>query len=380
MKKTIKFVDLFCGIGGFHSAIENGECVLACDIDEDAMNVYEKNYKVTPFNDITKLDEKNIPTHNLLCAGFPCQSFSKAGKQNGFSETRGTLFFEIERILRHHKTKYILLENVRNLVSHDDGNTWKVITKTLKDIGYRLTAEPLVLSPNDLGTPHLRPRVFIVGKYEPDNVDTPLTISIPKKKSISIYSLLDKSVDPVYNISKYEDKVLTIWDDFYKGLNEKTIGFPIWADFFKCTDDLTVLPAWKRTFIEKNMTLYKNNKSFIDSWLTKNNNLDMLSPSHRKMEWQASTKISSVFEGIIQFRPSGVRIKAPSSFPALVAMVQIPIIGKFKRRLTPRECARLQDFPDTFVMDSNDKQAYKQFGNGVNVKVVKAVIDELLKQ
>jgi DNA (cytosine-5)-methyltransferase 1 len=100
----------------------------------------------------------------------------------------------------------------------------------------------------------------------------------------------------------------------------------------------------------------------------------------QKFEWQASTSINSVFEGIIQLRPSGVRIKKPSSFPALVAMVQIPIIGKLKRRLTPRECARLQNFPDTFILDTDQKQAYKQFGNCVNVKVIQSVWEQLLKE
>jgi DNA (cytosine-5)-methyltransferase 1 len=374
----IKFIDLFCGIGGFHSAI-NGECVLACDIDEKAMEVYKNNYGINPFNDITKLKEHDIPKHDLLCAGFPCQSFSKAGKRNGFSETRGTMFFEIERILRYHTPKFIILENVRNLVSHDDGNTWKVITSVLKDIGYRLTAEPLIVSPTDVGTPQLRPRVFIVGKYDPINKEKSLDISIKKKKVVSIYSILENNVDKKYNISKKEEDILTIWDEFYKGIKEKTIGFPIWVDFFNFNGDLSVLPKWKSGFIEKNIDLYKNNKNFIDAWLKKYNNLADLNPSQRKFEWQASTTISSVFDGIIQFRPSGVRVKKSSSFPALVAMVQIPIIGKLKRKLTPRECARLQNFEDTFIPSSDDRQAYKQFGNGVNVKIVKELWDQLQK-
>ena len=121
------FIDLFAGIGGFHLAMEElgGKCVFASEIDPDAITTYEQNIGMTPAGDITKIAATDIPPHDVLCAGFPCQPFSKAGKQEGFEdETKGTLFFDIERILLHHHTKYIILENVRNLVSHDNGNTF----------------------------------------------------------------------------------------------------------------------------------------------------------------------------------------------------------------------------------------------------------------
>ena len=375
----IKFIDLFCGIGGFHSAIKDGECVLACDIDKDAMIVYENNYGIKPYNDIKKLNVEDIPSHDLLCGGFPCQSFSSAGKQKGFLDSRGTLFFEIEKILRYHKPKYIILENVKGLVSHDDGNTWLVITTILKDIGYRLMGVPLFVSPVDVGTPQLRPRVFIVGKYEPENVNIPLVINIPKTKISDIYKLLDTKVDAKYSITKYEKMVLTIWDEFYKGIKETIIGVPAIVEYFTFNGDMTNFPLWKHQYVKRNIELYNNNKSFIDGWLKKWNNLDGLIPTHKKFEWQAGNKINSIFEGLIQFRPSGVRVKAPTSFPALVAIVQTSVVGKYERRLTPRECARLQDFDDTFIIDSVDKNAYKQFGNSVNVKVVETVWNELKK-
>ena len=178
-----KFIDLFAGIGGFHQAMVQlgGECVLASEIDKYAIETYEENYHINSQIDICDLKEEDVPEHDVLCAGFPCQAFSKAGKQEGFDdETRGTLFFEIERILKHHHPKYIILENVRNLASHDKGRTWKTIEEHLHKAGYRLTPKPLIVSPHHFGTPQLRERVVILGIYDPENVDDPLMIDLGK--------------------------------------------------------------------------------------------------------------------------------------------------------------------------------------------------------
>lgn len=384
-----KFIDLFSGIGGFHLAMEQlgGECVFASEIDEYCNALYKKNYGMTSDINIRDVDEKNIPKHDVLCAGFPCQAFSKAGKQDGLEDkTRGTLFFEIVRILKYHHTKYIVLENVRNLVSHDHGRTWEIIQSSLRELGYRTTAKPLILSPHYFGIPQTRERVIILGKYDPDNVDEPIEIDfgpLTKKEDNSIYDVLTKGkVDESYYISDYETEVLQAWDEFYQGIDLKIIGFPIWADYFKYKGSFDDMPDWKVTFIKKNMTLYKNNKPFIDSWLKKYNNLKHFAPTHHKMEWQCGTTISSVWDAVIQFRPSGVRIKKPDCFQALVAMVQIPIIGKYRRRLTVEEAARLQSFPvddkkRPFISDENKQQAYKQFGNSVNVEVIRRAAEQL---
>ena len=385
-----RFIDLFSGIGGFHQAMEQlgGTCVLASEIDDACNNLYKQNYGMTSAVNIRDLDEvKDIPDHDVLCAGFPCQTFSKAGKQAGLEdETRGTLFFEIVRILREKHTKYIVLENVRNLVSHDNGNTWRVIQENLKNLGYRLTKEPLIVSPHQFGIPQLRERVIILGKYCPEKVNEPLNIKIEahkKKEDCSIYDIVtDKEVDEKYHISEYEEKVLTAWDEFYKGVDIKVIGFPVWADYFKYSAAPAEYPGWKKEFVQKNIDLYQRNKAFIDSWLEKYDGLKEFSPTHHKMEWQAGTAIDSIWEGVIQFRPSGIRVKTPTCFPALVAMVQIPIIGKYRRRLTVEEAGKLQSFPNPtreetemgknhFLCDSNDQQAYKQFGNSVNVDVIR---------
>lgn len=387
MKKKFKFIDLFAGIGGFHQAMEQlgGECVFASEIDKYAIESYKENYGIDSDINIRDIDEKDIPQHDVLCAGFPCQTFSKAGKQEGFKdETKGTLFFEIERILKHHKTKYIILENVRNLVSHDSGNTWKTIYNHLTKLGYRLTKEPIIISPHQLGIPQLRERVVILGIYDPENTNKNLEIELPeliKKDDNDIASILEtKKVSSKYYISDYEKMVLTAWDEFYKGIKETVIGFPIWAVYFNGFTKTEDLPKWKLDFINKNINLYKNNKEFIDEWLKKYNYLKDFSPTHKKMEWQAGNSIKSLWDGLIQFRPSGIRVKKPTCFPALVAMVQIPIIGKYKRRLTVREAARLQSFPDSFIPNQNDQQAYKQFGNAVNVNVIKTMAEKLFNE
>ena len=378
-----KFIDLFAGIGGFHQAMEQlgGECVFASEIDKYAIKTYYKNYGINSDCNIRDVKEEDIPEHDVLCAGFPCQTFSKAGKQLGFKdETKGTLFFEIERILKHHKTKYIILENVRNLVSHDNGNTWNTIYQHLKDIGYRLTPKPIIISPHQLGVPQLRERVVILGVYDPENKNKDLEIDLNanvSKDENNIHDIIiSEEVEKEYYISAKEEYILNAWDEFYKGINQKTIGFPIWADYFQ-KESSEEMPKWKQDFIRKNNELYLSNKEFINSWLEKHNNLEEFTPTQRKMEWQAGTSIESLWDGLIQFRPSGIRVKKPTCAPALVAMVQIPIIGKYKRKLTVREAARLQSFPDTFIPDDINQQAYKQFGNAVNVNVIKAAAEML---
>ena len=372
-KEKFKFIDLFAGIGGFHVAMSNlgGECVFASEIDTYAIETYLENYGINSGNDITKVDPKTIGDYNVLCAGFPCQPFSKAGTQLGFTdEIKGTLFFEIVRLLQETQPEYLILENVRNLVAHDSGNTYSVIMKTLDKIGYTVNDTPIIMSPHQLAIPQLRERVYILGIRKDLGVAN-IKVELPngKKQDLSIYSsdILEEAVDPKYNISEYEEKVLNAWDDFYRGIKEKIIGFPIWSSEFKETYDVSDYPKWKQEICRKNRDLYKNNKEFIDSWLIKYNNLEEFTPTDRKFEWQAGNSIDTIWEGLIQFRPSGVRVKRPDSFPALVAMVQISIIGRLRRRLTPREAARLQSFPDSFIPNKNDKQAFKQFGNAVNV-------------
>ncbi|HOP03060.1 MAG TPA: DNA cytosine methyltransferase [Tenuifilaceae bacterium] len=380
-KKSFRFIDLFAGIGGFHVAMGQlgGECVFASEIDKFAIETYRQNFNIDAENDITKVEESNIPKHDVLCAGFPCQAFSKAGKQNGFDDTRGTLFFDIQRILKYHRPKYILLENVRNLVSHDGGRTWQVIHKTLCDLGYLIPDKPIIISPHQIGVPQLRERVLIPGVLKNSIKVHELNFDIPsaKRNQTSSLNILNGTTSTEYQITEYEDYVLSAWNEFLIGLNQKILGFPVWASEFGKNEKISNLPRWKQEIVEKNRNLYKSNKKHIDSWLRKYNNLNDFVKTHRKFEWQAGEDIKSVWEGIIQFRPSGIRVKRPTEFPALVAMVHVPIIGWQKRRITPREAANLQSFPNDFIINPNKQQAFKQFGNSVNVSVVKFIAGQL---
>ena len=161
----MKFVDLFCGIGGFHIALSNNDnkCVMACDIDKECRIVYKKNFNMEPLGDINDIKIKNIPDFDILCAGFPCQSFSHAGKQKGFKEARGTLFFNICEILKYKKPKYFILENVKNLYTHNKGKTWKIIYDSLIELGYYTYEKPIMTNPLHFGIPQNRDRVFIIG-------------------------------------------------------------------------------------------------------------------------------------------------------------------------------------------------------------------------
>lgn len=246
-----------------------------------------------------------------------------------------------------------------------------------------MTPIPIIISPHQLGIPQLRERVVILGIYDPDNADKDLIINfddLKTKEQNSIYDVLDDGdVEDKYYISEKEEYVLEAWDEFYQGVEETVIGFPIWAEYFRDKDIEDGFPAWKVEFIKKNKKLYENNKEFIDAWLDKYDNLRSFTPTQRKMEWQAGDKIESLWDGVIQFRPSGIRVKTDYTFPALVAIVQVPIVGRYRRRLTVREAARLQSFPNTFIPDADDHQAYKQFGNAVNVDVIKTAAEKLFE-
>ena len=382
-KNKFTFIDLFCGIGGFHQAMESlsGECVFASDIDADCRKTYENNYGIKPQGDITKIEAKDIPAHDVLCAGFPCQSFSKAGNRRGFEdETKGTLFFDVCRILDFHKPKYALLENVRNLASHDHGNTWKVIHDSLEKIGYNLLPEPVIFSPHYIGIPQHRERVYIMCIRKDVGEIRPFSFDKSKVQSCSIETILqnDNEIPSIqeYRISTDMENLIDLWNEFLQSIKvERLPGFPIWTDRLLDLDtneDLTQYPTWKQNFILKNNELYVENRKFINDWLKRANKNPLFFGAKAKLEWQAgNTDTPDIWNQIFQLRPSGIRVKVNTYFPALVAIVQTSIIGSRRRYLTPRECARLQSFPDTFKYDSKLAQAYKQFGNAVNVECVK---------
>lgn len=204
-KETIKFIDLFCGIGGFRIAFEEAceeneiqaECVFSSDIDKYAQESYEANFGEKPAGDITKINEKDIPVHDILFAGFPCQPFSIIGQMKGLNDTRGTLFFDIARIIKEKEPKAFILENVKQLVGHDKGKTLKVIVQSLKDLGYHVQYS--VLNALDFGLPQKRERVVIVGHKEP----ILFTFPNPEKPYKSLTEILENKVDEKYFASDY---------------------------------------------------------------------------------------------------------------------------------------------------------------------------------
>jgi DNA (cytosine-5)-methyltransferase 1 len=204
-REKLKFIDLFCGIGGFRVAFEEAceendiqpDCVFSSDIDKYAQESYEANFGEKPFGDITKIDENDIPDHDILFGGFPCQPFSIIGQMKGLNDTRGTLFFDIARIIEAKKPKAFILENVKQLVGHDQGKTLKVIVQSLKDLGYHIQYS--VLNALDYGLPQKRERVVIVGHREP----IMFTFPNPEKPYKSLNEILETKVDKKYFASDF---------------------------------------------------------------------------------------------------------------------------------------------------------------------------------
>jgi len=182
--KKIKFVDLFCGIGSFHYSFKKmgWECVMACDIEKSARDTYNGNYNIMPLDDICEIDPKNIGNYDILCAGFPCQPFSQAGKHLGFNDERGTMFAQVMKFVIHHKPKVIILENVQGLLNHDDGRTFEKIQLDIKNENYDITYK--ILKCSDYGIPQMRKRLFIIGI----------------KKDIQIKS----DIHNIFDLKKYE--------------------------------------------------------------------------------------------------------------------------------------------------------------------------------
>ena len=404
---SFTFIDLFAGIGGFHAALGamGGECVYASEIDKDASRIYQRNWGMMPDGDITLAanDEvMEVPPHDVLVGGFPCQPFSKSGKQMGMEETRGTLFWNIAKIVEVHKPKIVLLENVRNIAGPRHIHEWEVIISTLRQLGYRVSSEPLVVSPHLIrrdfgGRPQVRDRVFIAATLMPRGKKDFSNPSIPDlspvmmnwdpqswklSKDLPLDKLTTSAAKKDVALSETEIKWLEAWNEFVEIMRvelngERLPGFPIWVDEWVESASLKIpfgTPDWKRNFLVKNADFYTKHKKALNPWLKKWNNLEDFPPSRRKLEWQAQDA-KNLWETVLHFRPSGIRAKRPTYLPALVAITQTSIIAKQKRRITVREAARLQGLPDWFdFVDQTNSLTYKQLGNGVNVGAVYNVV------
>lgn len=419
---NFRFIDLFCGIGGFHQAMTmlGGRCVFASDINELCRKVYSQNFAskndFVVYGDIVKaIEEKVIPEFDVLCGGFPCQTFSKAGNQKGFEvvekengkkDERGQLFYRIIDILKEHpECNYVVLENVRNLA--DKKENWDVICTELKEQGFVITEEPIIESPHNFGVPQVRDRVFILGIREsaldkrkklPKGYLTRDVLGIDEQvdrcpeKGNCLPGIVEKNVDSKYYVSEDIEKLLEAWEEFRA--NVKGLCSPFWLhkagvgiydrEQYCCDENIGYqdMPDWKKTMVMRSRIMYENNSEFIDGWIKKH---DMRSKSliHQKFEWNCGKDCKSIKDGIIQIRQSGVRVKRPNYFPSLVAMNNTPIIwdqetSKF-RYFTPKESAKLQSFKADYLFGESDAVTYRQLGNSVNVKLVRMFAEALFK-
>jgi len=437
-KFEFKFIDLFAGIGGFHQAMTlfGGKCVFASEIDEECKKQYEKQFRMKVHGDINNC-MKDIPSFDVLCGGFPCQTFSKAGNQEGFEdEVKGKLFYRIVDILKAHpECKFLILENVRNLA--DQKAFWDVIQKELRELDFFITQDPIIESPSSFGIPQNRERVYILGIKKTLRNTSKLTNGWIHTDDLHLDSFRKPCADGValspefieYGSEKGKTKaidakemaVISAWEYFKKNiLPNKQIGSPIWLDFFgigygkdqteafyqKCgyykqlvkakkkdyEDEKKetlinkkgyiweLTPDWKKHFIERNRAMYLEHQSSIDDWYAENEK-NLTQKVYRKFEWNCGPNYRDFKECIIQFRQSGLRIKRPDTFPSLVAIVNTPIIWdkelKLFRRITLREAANLQSFRKNYDFVCDERTSYKQLGNSVNVKVIKIIAKQL---
>jgi DNA (cytosine-5)-methyltransferase 1 len=310
-KPTFTFIDLFAGIGGFRIAAEShgGKCVFSSEWDKHSQHTYQANFNDLPQGDITKISEEIIPDHDILFAGFPCQAFSISGKRKGFDDTRGTLFFDVARIIKARQPKMFLLENVKNFARHDNGNTLKVVLKTLSNLGY--TVYHQVLRASDYGVPQARERIYIIGFKRKRDFEYPKPLGDDKTKIVA--DILETSIEID---AKIIDREITMSKD--------------------------------QTVIDK-----------------------------RRPKQIGKFNKGGQGERVYSVYAAGITLSAYGGGAA--SKTGAYKVGDIIRKLSPRECARLQGFPDDFHIPVTASYALKQFGDSVSVPVIKLLIANMLK-
>ena len=418
--KELKFIDLFAGLGGFHLALSSlgHKCVFASEKNPKLTPLYKENFQMDVAGDINNVLVEDIPPHDIICAGFPCQPFSKAGNQNGLLDAKnGNFFDKIMEIADYRNPEYIILENVSNLKTHDNGNTWKYIYDKLSE-NYDVREQ--IISPHQLEVPQHRFRIYIVCRLKTSgglaHFNFPL---LDNDFEHSIHKILDEQpINPLY-IKEDSKLQLSIWQEFLNNVKQSEVpSFPIWAMEFGATypyedqapfhldkaelikykgafgkpivgsdkqtvigclpnyaraeDDL-IFPSWKINYIRQNRDFYSKNETWLNPWIKK---IADYQNSHQKFEWNCGRDGAlTINDKIVQFRPSGIRVKRPTYSPALVLTnTQIPMFPWLGRYMTINEAAKLQcmdslrKYPDTF----------RAFGNAVNVCVVTKIAQNLI--
>ena len=411
----IRFIDLFAGIGGIRRGVVNAlaehgiesECVLSSEIDEKACETYELNYHERPLGDVRQIVD--VPPFDLLLAGFPCQPFSYAGKRQGFGDTRGTLFFEVERLLEAYRPKAFLLENVRGLYTHDNGRTFQTIMNHLHNLGYG--TYDLLLNSSDFGVPQNRVRLYILGirDAEPNmnlvtNLGATDSHAYRRSQQLTLFDegihavvadILEPKVDEKYVCSeKFQQQlkravgedlsVLHGWRmmDYRGGQSVHSWDMAMRGE---CTDNEKMFmnllianrrhPEFGREQDGKKLTL-EQIRSFYHESDMEEVAKSLISKGYLKEE---DGKYSPVcgnmsFEVFKYLDPQSISITLTSSDCNRLGVIQ----NNQARHITPRECARLQGFPDDFIVNPNDRFAYKQFGNSVSVPVIQSVFNDFL--
>lgn len=414
----IKYIDLFAGVGGirlgvsralFNNGIES-KCVLSSEINEKACETYQLNFGEHPSGDVKLIDE--VEPFDLLLGGFPCQPFSYAGKRKGFGDTRGTLFFEIERLLEKYRPKAFLLENVRGLYTHDEGRTFNTIMDKLHNLGYG--TYDLLQNSSNFGVPQNRVRLYIVGilgatpemrlvtdlgasdshKYKHNSMELSLFNEKPRCR---VGDVLEPEVDEKYYCSAKFQQMLhdAVGEDLsilhgyrlidYRGgqsLHSWELGMK-----GKCSDaEIRFMNALiqnrrkpvfgtehdgKKLTIEQIKTFYKEpDIEKVIASLLKKRYLQVQDGKYNPVCGNMSFEVFKFLD------PDSISITLTSSDANHLGVIQ----NNRARHITPRECARLQGFPDTFKPHPIDNWAYKQFGNSVSVPVIEAVFDEFVKR
>ena len=439
--EKLKFIDLYSGLGGFHVGLSRlgHECVLACEIQEGLRRTYIKNFPNTPIvSDVLSIDGNRLPEFDIMCAGFPCQPFSRAGNRKGFHDERGNHFFKLIEIIKIKKPRFIFLENVETLLRHDDSQTFRVVQDLLNQANYDIKYS--VLSPHEFNIPHHRRRIFIVGKdRQYGNLDY---FNWPEKES-QVKTVINY-VDPEFNglngenlyLSNYKTQVVEFWNDFLENFpkSREFPSHPIWSQEWKANypfkefydqeillenligyrgafgktitekrkikDELDhliprysfqlkntpIMPKWKINFINKNRLFYKKNKDYINEFLKERPEVKGFFFSDQKLEWNCSGEERKLNDKLIQFRASGLRVKKATWIPTLNTIntqtIFFPIIN---RKLSVSELIKFQDFqelkyfPGIDVDKFIDNSGVLALGNAVNSKLVELIAKNLLR-